>query len=241
MDHSLPVTCSLSSPRIGTLTIRPVHQGTQGAVVKQKPPSRSSKDYSPVLSIQDKTPVLPCWHVGAHPLMPTSTHQLRCYIKGPSIPHYHKSLLYAGQTVSVLNENRTLWLLAKVIHRVTHGSYLVQVIGRGQCRCACDYICEYHLDAVKHDMPTTPVTVPATPEAVPALFAASHQQLQLHLLHPQHHNWLLLQQPQTLYANHLQYHSDCRCHPLEVHQSRLAQHLLLLLIHPCQEANFQAS
>ena len=178
MDSNLPVTCSLNSARSGTLTITPVHQGIKGAMIKQKPPSRSSKDYSLMLSIQDKTPILPCWHIGAHPLMPTCVHQLRCYTRGPSAPHYHKgyvtrtphaaddhdplnqcatqsaeyhnhycrpkSLLYAGQTMSLLSNTRTLWLPAKVICQVGHGSYLVQVIGGGQYRHACDHICEYH-------------------------------------------------------------------------------------------------
>ena len=40
-----------------------------------------------------------------------------------------KSLLYTGQTVSVLNDTKTLWLPATVIHQARHGSYLVQVIG----------------------------------------------------------------------------------------------------------------
>ena len=43
-----------------------------------------------------------------------------------------KSLLYAGQTVSVLNDAKTFWLPATVIRQAKHGSYLVQVIGRGQ-------------------------------------------------------------------------------------------------------------
>ena len=84
-----------------------------------------------------------------------------------------KSPLYAGQTVSVLNDARTLWLPAKVICQATHGSYRVQVIGGGQYRCARDHICEHHPDAVKSDTSTTPVVAPATPEALPALFAAS--------------------------------------------------------------------
>ena len=66
------------------------HQGIQGAMVKQKLQSRSSKDHLLMLNIQDKTPILPCWHIGAHPSMPTSIHQLRCYTREPSIPHYHK-------------------------------------------------------------------------------------------------------------------------------------------------------
>ena len=60
-----------------------------------------------------------------------------------------KSPLYAGQTVSVLNDAKTLWLPATVIRQAKHGSYLVQVIGGGQYRHACDHIHELHPDAVK--------------------------------------------------------------------------------------------
>ena len=81
--------------------------------------------------------------------------------------------LYAGQTVSVLNDARTLWLPARVIHQAAHGSYLVQVIGGGQYRCARDHIRERHPDAVKDDTSTSPDVARATPEALPALFAAS--------------------------------------------------------------------
>ena len=35
-------------------------------------------------------PFLPCWHTGAHPLMPTSIHQLRCYTREPSARIHHK-------------------------------------------------------------------------------------------------------------------------------------------------------
>ena len=84
-----------------------------------------------------------------------------------------KSLLYVGQTVSVLNDTRTLWLPAKVICQADHGSYLVQVIGGGQYRHACYHIHEHHPDAVKDDASTSPVVAPATPEALPVLFAAS--------------------------------------------------------------------
>ena len=57
--------------------------------------------------------------------------------------------------------------------QASHSSYLVQVIGGGQYRHAHDHICECHPDTVKHDMLTTPVVAPATPEALPVLFAAS--------------------------------------------------------------------
>ena len=51
-----------------------------------------------------------------------------------------KSPLYAGQTVSILNDAKTLCLPDTVIHQAKHGSYLVQVIGGGQYRCARDHI-----------------------------------------------------------------------------------------------------
>ena len=42
-----------------------------------------------------------------------------------------KSSLYWGHTISVLNDTKTLWLPATVIHQACHGSYLVQmVLGR---------------------------------------------------------------------------------------------------------------
>ena len=80
-----------------------------------------------------------------------------------------KSPLYAGQTVSVLNDAKTLWLPATVIHQAKHGSYLVQVIGRGQYRCACDHIHECHPDAVMTDTSSTTDVAPATPEHSPRL------------------------------------------------------------------------
>ena len=48
---------------------------------------------------------------------------------------YHKKApLYAGQTVSVLNNDRTLWLSVTVVHAATHGSYIVKVIGGAEYR-----------------------------------------------------------------------------------------------------------
>ena len=81
-----------------------------------------------------------------------------------------KSPLYAGQTVSVLNDAKILWLPATVIHQAKHGSYLVQVIGGGQYRCAHDHIRERHPDAVKPDVLTSTDVAPATPESSPGLF-----------------------------------------------------------------------
>ena len=80
-----------------------------------------------------------------------------------------KSLLYAGQTVSILNDAKTLWLPATVIHQAKHGSYLVQVIGGGQYRPACDHIHECHVDAVKPDRSTITDVAPATPECSPGM------------------------------------------------------------------------
>ena len=81
-------------------------------------------------------------------------HDCHCRTKPP---------LYAGQTVSVLNNYKSLWLPAKVICKADHGSYLVQVIGGGQYRCAHDHIHEHHLDAVKPGTSTTADVAPATP------------------------------------------------------------------------------
>ena len=41
--------------------------------------------------------------------------------------HDHHCMQYAGQIVSVLNNDKSLWPPAKVIHKADHGSYLVQV------------------------------------------------------------------------------------------------------------------
>ena len=62
-----------------------------------------------------------------------------------------KAPLYAGQTVSVLNNDRTLWLNATVVCAADHGSYLVRVTGGAEYRWAWDHIYGHHPDAVKHD------------------------------------------------------------------------------------------
>ena len=66
------------------------------------------------------------------------------------------------QTVSVLNNDRTLWLPATVVHAADHGSYIVQVISSGQYRHAHDHTQEHHPDAIKPDMHTTTDVAPAT-------------------------------------------------------------------------------
>ena len=80
-----------------------------------------------------------------------------------------KSPFYAGQTVSVLNDAKTLWLPATIIRQADHGSYLLKVVGGGTYRRARDHIRERHPDAVKKQNPTeensSPGNVaPAMPE-----------------------------------------------------------------------------
>ena len=83
-----------------------------------------------------------------------------------------KAPLYAGQSVSVINNDRTLWLPATVVRAADHGSYIVKVIGGAEYRRARDHIRECHPDAVKPDIHPKvevagqPVTTPSNPEAV---------------------------------------------------------------------------
>ena len=51
----------------------------------------------------------------------------RCHRKAP---------LYAGQSVSVINNDRTLWLPATVVHAADHGSYIIKIIGVAEYRRA---------------------------------------------------------------------------------------------------------
>ena len=53
---------------------------------------------------------------------------------------HKKPPFFAGQTISVLNDTRNLWLPATIICKANNGSFLVQVIGSGQYRCAHDHI-----------------------------------------------------------------------------------------------------
>ena len=84
-----------------------------------------------------------------------------------------KAPLHAGQSVSVINNDRTLWLPATVVVRAAdHGSYIVKVIGGAEYRRARDHIRERHPDAVKPDthpkveVAGQPITTPSTSEAV---------------------------------------------------------------------------
>ena len=47
-----------------------------------------------------------------------------------------KAPLYAGQSVSVINNDRTLWLPATVVRVADHGSYIVRVVGGAEYRQA---------------------------------------------------------------------------------------------------------
>ena len=47
-----------------------------------------------------------------------------------------KAPLYAGQSVSVINNDGTLWLPATIIRAADHGSYIVKVIGGAEYRQA---------------------------------------------------------------------------------------------------------
>ena len=101
-----------------------------------------------------------CDHLDQHASLSAANHDHQgCQQKAP---------LFARQPVSVLNDARCLWLPATVIHAVDHGSYIVQVIGGGQYRCACDHIHECHPDAIKPDKHVTTSVAPATPTHQPA-------------------------------------------------------------------------
>ena len=45
-----------------------------------------------------------------------------------------KALLYAGQTVSVINNDRALWLHATLVCAANHGYYIIKVIGGAEYR-----------------------------------------------------------------------------------------------------------
>ena len=58
-----------------------------------------------------------------------------------SVNHDHtgchrKAPLYAVQSVSVINNDSTLWLPATVVHAADHGSYIIKVIGGAEYRQA---------------------------------------------------------------------------------------------------------
>ena len=54
-----------------------------------------------------------------------------------------KAPLYTGQSVSVINNDRTLWLPTTVVCAADHGSYIIQVIGGAEYRQTRDHIHEH--------------------------------------------------------------------------------------------------
>ena len=106
---------------------------------------------------------------------------------------HKKPPLFAGQTISVLNDMRNLWLPATIICKASNGSYLVHVIGGGQYRCAHDHIWECHPNAVKPAaftstpatqvvrLPTAVAPVTPTPAAPAAILQTPHKAL--HAVH----------------------------------------------------------
>ena len=135
---------------------------------------------------------VPCIHL-SHNVSSTRTHmQQPNMIDWMNMPflsaahHDHigcrqKAPPFAGQPVSVLNNDMTIWLPATVVHAADHGSYIVQVISSGQHGCTCDHIHKHHTGAIKPDVHTTidiasatlpaPVTkavhIPSPPPAAP--------------------------------------------------------------------------
>ena len=73
-----------------------------------------------------------CVHLNQHATQSAEYHDQQGCCKKPPF--------FAHQNVSVLNDTRKLWLSATIISKTNNGSYLVQVIGGGQYRCAHDHI-----------------------------------------------------------------------------------------------------
>ena len=104
-----------------------------------------------------------CDHLNQCATQSTEYHnQWGCYKKPP---------FFAGQTVSVLNDTRNLWLPATIISKANLGSYLVQVIGGRQYRCAHDHIQECHLYTVKPDISNIGDVAPTAPTSALATWA----------------------------------------------------------------------
>ena len=80
-----------------------------------------------------------------------------------------RSPLFDGQVISILNDAKNMLLLATIIHEADNGSYLVQVVGRGQYWYACNHFCKHHPDAIRLDVPITRNVEPATSMLLPAI------------------------------------------------------------------------
>ena len=150
MAHNSPAISLLSLPRSGTLTIPPVHLGTQGVMRQAEAAVKVVKGLLTHAKYSGQDPYLALLAyrstpIDAHLRSPAemlyqrvirTTVPQRIRHKDPQAAAdrdhlndhatqsaaYHdchckpKSLLYAGQTVSVLHDTKTLWLPATVIH-----------------------------------------------------------------------------------------------------------------------------
>ena len=114
------------------------------------------------------------------------------------------------KSVSVINNDRTLWLPATVVCAADHGSYILKVIGGAEYKWARDHICEHHPDAVKPDKHTKvevagqPVTTPSTSEAVQQAPTAPAVQPTVAPMTPSKLQPKALQQQPTHNGRHLQ-------------------------------------
>ena len=91
----------------------------------------------------------------------------KCRVPWPVKLPQESSILYWPNHI-YLSDARNLWLPATIICTANSGSYLVQVIGGGQSRCACDHIWEHHLDTVKPDTSNIGNVAPAASRSAPA-------------------------------------------------------------------------
>ena len=108
-------------------------------------------------------------------------------------PHW-----YAGQSVSVINNDRTLWLPATVVRAADHGSYIVKVIGGAEYRRARDHIRERHPDAVKPNDTHPKVEVAGCCNLSPLHQPQKLYSYSKHLLLLQYNHLLLPQHPSKL-------------------------------------------
>ena len=158
IDPSLQVTSLQNSLRTGTLSTVHLHQGTPGAMDRLTHAKCSGQDPYLALLAYRSMPVdshlrSPAKMLYQRALCTTVPHRIRH--KEPyaaaererleerttqSAANHdctgcsRKAPLYAGQSVSVINNDRTLWLPATVVHAADHGSYIIKVIGAAEYR-----------------------------------------------------------------------------------------------------------
>ena len=107
-DRSTPVDSHLKSP--GEILYQHVPHTTVPQRIKHQDPHAAAEHE----------------RLENHAAQSTANHDCTgCCKKGP---------LNVGQTVSVLNNDRTLWLPVTVVHAADHGSYLVRVTGGAEYR-----------------------------------------------------------------------------------------------------------